>query len=227
MPPFSEQQCFDESESSESSTLLADADQLSSRRRTVRFNKYLWEHEIMPLDEYSEREKRRCWYTDMDHARHEFRRMVILMRMEQGKPEKRGMTYRGLVPSTHTGGEEMMAAIAKTVNAVMDEQERQWQCGQDDYDRLAETSALESRACVAKALALARQDAQDAIDCWTEEKEKVVKQQTTAGEGVSSSEIATRKGSKKINKPRFTRKKNPEMESAAALTNVVRLYAAQ
>jgi hypothetical protein len=60
--------------------------------------------------------------------------------MEVDKPPKRSMTYRGLFFLTEQGELELDLNIPKCIDAVMDEQEGQWNAHEDNWDRLAAVS---------------------------------------------------------------------------------------
>jgi hypothetical protein len=76
------------------------------------------------------------------------------------------MTYRGLECWTVKGGKELDEKIAKVVNAVMDEQDRQWAVNSDDFDLIAAISAKATVDSAVIARELAVQDERDAKLAW-------------------------------------------------------------
>ena len=144
----------DESDSPSSST--------SGPQRALTFaptNKYF---EIMSLEDYSEKELRRCWYTPEEKEKMNKSKDKLVARLETGKPLKGDMTYRGLECWTVDGGQELDDNIARVVDAVMDEQDRQWAEDDDNFELIAEISQGASAGSAELARSLAIQDEKEA-----------------------------------------------------------------
>ena len=97
-------------------------------------------HETLDLKDYSQDEKDGCWFTSEEKEKYTSKREKIIVRMELGKPEKNGKPFRGLECWTEKGSKALNEQITRTINAVMDEQDRQWASGVDDYTKLANVS---------------------------------------------------------------------------------------
>ena len=153
----------------DSDSLISISRHLQKEQRKVHFDKFLWEHDVLSLDDYSDKEVRRCWYTKLDRNKMELQRTNVLLRMQTDQPETADCPYRGLTHCTPEGEATMFANISACVNSVCDEQDRQWASGLDNVERLGEASLRCSASSREIAFATARQDAQDAIDCWNKE----------------------------------------------------------
>ena len=115
--------------------------QASGPQHAISFAPATKVHEIMGLEEYSEKELRRCWYSPEEKEKMNASKDKIVARLEAGKKPRSDMTYRGLECWTTKGGQKLDENIARSVNSVMDEQDRQWALNCDDWDKIAEVSA--------------------------------------------------------------------------------------
>lgn len=122
--------------------------------------------EIMSLEDYSEKEIRRCWYSPEEKEKMNHSKDKLVARMEAGKPLKGDMTYRGLECWTTAGGEELDANIARVVDAVMDEQDRQWAENNDDFELIAKVSSVATSGSAELAREIAVQDEKEAKSAW-------------------------------------------------------------
>lgn len=164
----------DTSDTSICSSLVSSQD--SSRQdRKVHFDDQCLEHvrEYIGLQDYTEKEHHKCWYSPEDKLKNEHRRFKVLVRMEEGKACKPNMTYRGLDYLTTRGEILLDQTISACVDAVMDEQEQQWENGIDDYDKIAEISSNATIQAKQNALQVALQDEQDAKLAYLEFKDSV------------------------------------------------------
>ena len=127
----------------------------------VRFASDDEEVDTLHLSDYSEKELRKCWYTGQEKERMELRRLGLLFRLKYGKSEKPNSTFRGLEQLTREGQAKMTAKISACVTAVLDEQDRQWETGIDDWDAIASASRKTSLSCLARALVTAEADRKD------------------------------------------------------------------
>ena len=85
------------------------------------------------------------------------------------------MTYRGLNPLTTQGARERDADVTRCINAVLEEQERQWTHDNAiiDRDRIASVSQQATRPCVETALQLAQQDELEAKEALLEDDDMI------------------------------------------------------
>jgi len=78
------------------------------------------------------------------------------------KRQKKSAPYRGLENFRQESTEAVRAIIHSCVDAVMDEQETQWQTDSFDWDRFAQLSRRFSKSCVKKAIKTAKSDEKEA-----------------------------------------------------------------
>lgn len=135
--------------------------------RKVEFKMTVKKRGTICLKDFTEEERNSCWYTreEKEKMKTKFDKMVA--RFEAGKPAKKRMTYRGLESWVGKGGAALDANIARCVDAVMDEQDRQWVPGiSTDCDAIAAKSQAVTQECVQNALKLAKADEIDAKMTW-------------------------------------------------------------
>ncbi len=151
---------LDENDSSEFSSSS------SGPQRAVTFaasNNY---REIISRHDYSEKEIRRCWYSAEEKDKMNRSKDKVVARLEAGKQARGSTTYRGLECWTTKGGQELDEKIAAVVNAVMDEQDRQWAINCDDLDHIAKISSAITAENTKIARQLAIQDEKEARLAW-------------------------------------------------------------
>lgn len=137
----------------------------------VRFELAVKRYDVLNLEDYTEKEKKKSWYSDEDKEMMNNKHNKIVKRYESGKKCKTGTTYRGLECWTTEGAVKLDETIARVVDAVMDEQDSQWASGQDNWDRLAEISKMVSKECRKKARALGKEDEAEALQAQKESEE--------------------------------------------------------
>ena len=114
-------------------------------------------------DEYSKSEIKNCWYTKSELKKRKKKDKKVLVRIESGHCKcKRNEPYRGLENRTEQGQRECKEQIHSCADAVMDEQEKQWEKGITDWERIAYCSRQVSIYCAIVASKRAIQDAKDA-----------------------------------------------------------------
>jgi len=161
--PTKPRQALDES----NSTTEADfSDDFFFSMRRVRFSACITQHTVMNTDNYSESERKLCWYDKEDKAEMNKKHDKIVRRYEKGKPCKRGMTYRGLDVWTDKGQDKFEETIERLLDAVIDEQDDQWLRDYIDTDRLARASRSISKRDVRHALEVARVDEIEAREAY-------------------------------------------------------------
>jgi hypothetical protein len=129
--------------------------------RGVKFAMTIRRHEIICLEEYTEDEIRNCWYSLEDKEKMKETHGKMVARFESGE---KGMTYRGLECWTTKGGRDLDLNISKCADAVMDEQDAQWNASIDDWERVAAASQEVTAGSAKRALAIGREDERDAIE---------------------------------------------------------------
>jgi len=135
--------------------------------RCITFSYTVEYFDIISLDDYVEKEIRRCWYSSEEKDRMNRNKDKTVARLEAGKPARSGMTYQGLQCWTAAGGQALDESIALVVNAVMDEQDRQWAANQDDFDRIARISASATAHSAKAALETGLKDEMEARLAWS------------------------------------------------------------
>ena len=132
----------------------------------VRFSMAIKRTLIPSLDEFTDKEKKSCWYTPEEKKKMSVRHNKMVARYESGKPLKGNMTYRGLECWTVEGGASLDDSIARCVDAVMDEQDAQWASRIEDSDRIAATSRAVTLKSLERALQIAQQDEMESKMAW-------------------------------------------------------------
>lgn len=165
-----EESTFDVDENDVSESYSSSSSSSSSRscgpQRAIHFSPDIEYHEIICLEDYTEKELRKCWYSPEEKDKMNRNKDKVVARLEAGKPAKRDMTYQGLHCWTTAGGQALDESIALVVNSVMDEQDRQWAANQDDFERIAEISASVTSHSARAALSTGLSDEMEARLAW-------------------------------------------------------------
>ena len=157
---------------------------------------------VISLDDMTDDEIERCWTTEEEQAKSQrdvVRNVEVLRSNPKSMTEENGFCERGI---EHLRDSQTMKARKtiklSVIDAVMDEQEAQWDSGKDDMERIRRASIEISKASAAKALTLASLDAKYVQDTSRLEK----------GENPDTSrEIA--QDNKKFNTSKFTCRASP------------------
>jgi len=100
-----------------------------------------------------------CWFDEEDYLMIKKRIKLAVMLMESGKAaEGLDHTDRGLECRTAVGARERYRNRRKAVNAVLDEQDRQWDDNVDDDDQIAKLYLSHSAKSRVSAIIRGRQD---------------------------------------------------------------------
>jgi hypothetical protein len=135
--------------------------------RTITFAVAIKRQEIPSHEDYSEKELKKCWYTDADKEKMQLTKDKTVARIEKGKPAKGSVPYRGLECWTTVGGELLDQHISIVVAAVMDEQDAQWDADSDDRARIAAVSQAATGHSQEKAYRVAAEDERAALLAWS------------------------------------------------------------
>jgi len=115
--------------------------------------------EIIHINDMEDEEVFSCWYHEEDYSMIKKRIRVSVLLMEAGRAvESPEHTDRGIECRTADGARERYRNRRKTVNAVLDEQDSQWDNNVKDDDRLAKVSMGHSGKSRVSAMVRARQD---------------------------------------------------------------------
>jgi len=96
------------------------------RRVRVRFDYQTQVETIVCREDYSPSELNACWYSSEEKTSMYEGYEKTVMRMEAGKRPKKNTTYRGLENFSETNSFQLDEIVHDCIDAVMDEQDRQW-----------------------------------------------------------------------------------------------------
>jgi hypothetical protein len=126
--------------------------------RHIRFCMTVKKYMIDSHRTYSEKEFSRCWYSREEKKKRNEDVAKVVARMDRGKPEKRGRAYRGLSCWTKEGTAQLNLQITRTTNAVLDEQDRQWDANVTSEGRIASVCRSATAEVMELALHVAYED---------------------------------------------------------------------
>lgn len=129
-------------------------DELPPRRITIRFDEFDEMQTILHINDYTKHEISRSWY-----KRDDYDKMVALARKTAEKVEERTrelgrkidkkhskkIEYRGLEAWTSMGAAKVKILKESAVEAVWNEQSRQWDLGTNDINRIRELYQIVSK----------------------------------------------------------------------------------
>lgn len=128
----------------------------------VRFAMAIKVHHVIGIDSFSDKEYNKCWYSSEERDKMSIKREKIVVRMDAGKPPKRTQPYRGLECQSQDGYKAFSNQVSCIINAVMNEQDRQWEEDAFDELRISELSRTVSATSVARAFQTGLEDEEDA-----------------------------------------------------------------
>jgi hypothetical protein len=134
----------------------SESDDCESRR--IRFSMTVKKHLVESCRSFSEKERSNCWYSTEEKTKRNSKVAKLVDRMNAGKPEKRSRPYRGLYSRTDKGTADFNLQIARTLNAVLDEQDRQWEADVTEEVRIASICRNVTAVMAEQALHIAYQD---------------------------------------------------------------------
>jgi hypothetical protein len=122
--------------------------------------------QVCSLHDYSISEKDRCWYSGKELRKLSVTHKKNVRRLESGRKCEKGCSYRGLESWTKEGELEMDKEVYGCIDAVLDEQQVQWQSRADDKDHIATLSRDISKRSIARAMHLAKGDEREARNVY-------------------------------------------------------------
>lgn len=128
----------------------------------VRFADKVQSRIILSRKAYTADEAKHSWLSPDNKAKMTEKSYKTVDRMEAGKRPRQNSTFRGLEAYSVQGGDNLAQTVEETIDAVMDEQARQWKEGADDWDRLARIYKKASKESKDLALKRAKSDAREA-----------------------------------------------------------------
>jgi len=120
--------------------------------------------EITHLDDIPEAEVALTWYDSTEYAEIKASYQLTIFMMESGEKLSGDHTSRGLEYRTQEGAWARYENKRDAYNAVLDEQDRQWQRDVDDHDEISRIYLEHSTKCAIAAAERAKQDEKDARD---------------------------------------------------------------
>ena len=133
-------------------------------------------HQVESRASFSSKERARYWWSDREKDRMlaKQERLVEKYKKQMSKKQhpsssskggggKKLHNYRGLESWTEDGSLKLAETIERCINAVMDEQDRQWDKDDDDADAIAKCSLRETEDSVRRARSNGLGDAEEAM----------------------------------------------------------------
>jgi hypothetical protein len=120
------------------------------------------------LDEYTDEEIEAIWFSQEEYAEIKAGYQETVFLMESGeKLDPKHQTSRGLEYRTQEGAWARYENKRDSYNAVLDEQDRQWQAEADDYDAISKIYIdTSSKKCAEAAAARAKKDEKRAMEIF-------------------------------------------------------------
>lgn len=183
---------FDQCDSSSSDAISTVSSSLHCSTRTTKI-RFAQEDDVVDhihINNFTQEDIEACWFRP-----HEFRAMresaqqFVDMMEAQNKQsiENDTMTSRGLEMRTTQGGSKRSAHRRQAYGAVMAEQERQWNYGRDEPDRIAAAYQIISSKCLGLALLRGVQDEHDVREYVSEPTTPSSSEEPTTACTISSS----------------------------------------
>jgi len=160
--------------------------QQEMKKEAVTFDEVVHLRATMSRKDYSEREARQSWMTSVEMEEMNTRCFKTAERMESGKCAKRNSTYRGLENFSARGQSKLDRTIRDCIDSVLDEQDRQYSYGIDDFSLIAKASFAHSEKCATTALRIGRLDAREAKRCHRRMSDISIKPATSPDSNDSS-----------------------------------------
>ena len=126
--------------------------------RCVSFVEDIQVHSIMSHEDYTFMERKSSWRSPYEVHQSKFHFDKVVSRIQQGKPCKGDMTYRGLEQFCPSGDQGLHINSRELVKAVLNEQKRLMELESCDPEAIASVSIAISERCRLRALELAKED---------------------------------------------------------------------
>lgn len=151
--------------SSCSSSEMRTSAKVKPQRKSLRFAEENNEvYEITHLDDIPEEEVAQIWYDAQEYAEIKSAYQLTIFMMEAGETlDSEEHTSRGLEYRTQEGAWARYENKRDAYNAVLDEQDRQWQRDEDDYDEIARIYLEHSAKCAEAAAQRGKEDEKAAM----------------------------------------------------------------
>ena len=137
-------------------------------RKRVTFLENHQVHSIQHLDDYTNDEIAATWYSGAEYAdiKASYRSTIYLIECNKSIPE--GHTSRGLEYRTQEGAWARYENKRDAYNAVLDEQDAQWNKDVDDQDVISQIYLKHSTKCAKAARDLGHEDAIEARELYAQ-----------------------------------------------------------
>jgi len=140
--------------------------------RRIRFAPEVDVFDIPSRDELTDDEYYLSFYSKEEIACMNQAQNETADRMESGKKAKKSSPYRGLEAWTKEGQQIMSQRILACIDAVLNEQDRQWACGRDSMRRIAKVYKSLSKTSKLIARELAKKDEKEACKVYEQSCEE-------------------------------------------------------
>jgi len=135
---------------------------ISGQQRHVQFAETNQVFPTISLNDFTSLEYTSVWYSPHEKCQMRIERERLLSRMDNNQPcdcnPQNEMTYRGLESWTTSGMKTLRNTILQVVDAVMDEQERQWVTGIGNVEEIALKSITVTMTSRQHAMEIGKED---------------------------------------------------------------------
>eukprot|EP00526_Cylindrotheca_closterium_P019735 CAMPEP_0113624898 /NCGR_PEP_ID=MMETSP0017_2-20120614/12849_1 /TAXON_ID=2856 /ORGANISM="Cylindrotheca closterium" /LENGTH=232 /DNA_ID=CAMNT_0000534971 /DNA_START=58 /DNA_END=756 /DNA_ORIENTATION=+ /assembly_acc=CAM_ASM_000147 len=155
---------FDNDDISECSTIctFASSCELPLQNKRVQFASHAYCQYTISRYEITLEEALKTWIFADEKAKMMSNYSLTAERMKSGKKAKKNSSYRGLECFHESDADELRETIKSCVDAVLDEQEKQWDKDSTNWRKYAKVSKKTSKASVKLALKRAKEDEREA-----------------------------------------------------------------
>jgi hypothetical protein len=196
---------------------------------------------ITHLDDIPDDEYELIWYDAEEYAEIKQMYQVTIIMMETGEPiePEEEHTSRGLEYRTQEGAWARHENKRDACNAVLDEQDRQWQDDSDDFELISSLYVEHSKKCLEAAAERGMNDEREAVEIFKsldipepapalpEKKAKKKKKSDRKGKRKSKTERDADKIGDKVNKVKETLRESSGSRRSEVLDDIKRLERGQ
>jgi hypothetical protein len=138
------------------------SDDLNFRKSRVSFKSEIHVQSTLNREDYTLEEAGGSWFSAAEKVKMFLYHDKTVQRMESGKRSKKNSSYRGLENFSKANASELEIVIHACVDAVMDEQEKQWKLDVCDWERFAAVSREVSEESLTLSRKMAEHDQRQA-----------------------------------------------------------------
>jgi len=131
-----------------------------TRRRSIQFSEKVKVKKVTPVKKLTD-EPKALWFQGHEYEKMRRKSWDVIDKVEGGRTKGRNYCIRGLEKFTRANQHELSLRKHERWDAVLDEQERQWDSGQFDDEYMANLSMYWSRQCSLDAAQRGQADAEE------------------------------------------------------------------